>query len=338
MGSILSVNDANADADGDGLSNLAEYQNATYPNDSDTDNDGIPDGWEILYGLNPRSNDANQDPDGDGFTNLTEFQMGTDPNVANQYSVSIADASAAEGTRSAFTITLDAARAMPVNVTATVADGTATLADSDYTNASGLITIPAGAAGQTYAFTVPTTADAKVEPNETFTVTLTCTDPNATMPAGSATGTITDDGDTFGISIADASASEGDGITFTVTLVGNTQVDLQVDYSFTNGSAVGGTDFNNAAGFVTFPAGSVNGATQSFTVSTTEDAVVEANEAFTVTVTSAHVLLTAPPRTPPAPSSTTTSRWIPTATGFWTLLIIAQLLTTPTKLIPMQTG
>ena len=52
---------------------------------------------------------------------------------------------------------------------------------------------PAGPAAQTYTFSVPTIPDFKAEPNETFTVTLTSTDLNATMPAGPATGTITND-------------------------------------------------------------------------------------------------------------------------------------------------
>lgn len=40
----------------------------------DTDNDGITDGWELAFGLNPTSAlDATQDLDGDGFTNLQEF-------------------------------------------------------------------------------------------------------------------------------------------------------------------------------------------------------------------------------------------------------------------------
>jgi hypothetical protein len=46
----------------------------------DTDGDGIPDGWEMLYGLNPGDPvDANQDLDGDGMTNLQEYLAGTDP-------------------------------------------------------------------------------------------------------------------------------------------------------------------------------------------------------------------------------------------------------------------
>ncbi len=46
----------------------------------DTDNDGLPDDWEIQYGLNPFDpNDALIDSDGDGLSNLTEFENGSDP-------------------------------------------------------------------------------------------------------------------------------------------------------------------------------------------------------------------------------------------------------------------
>ena len=45
----------------------------------DWDADGMPDDWEMRYGLNPWVNDANFDYDGDGLTNLEEYERGTDP-------------------------------------------------------------------------------------------------------------------------------------------------------------------------------------------------------------------------------------------------------------------
>ncbi|MFH1477480.1 MAG: Amuc_1099 family pilus-like system protein [Verrucomicrobiota bacterium] len=51
----------------------------------DSDLDGIPDEWELRYGLNPNADDALQDADGDGFTNLEEFQALSNPRDADSH-------------------------------------------------------------------------------------------------------------------------------------------------------------------------------------------------------------------------------------------------------------
>ncbi|HUJ10124.1 MAG TPA: hypothetical protein VL171_08870 [Verrucomicrobiae bacterium] len=59
------------------------YETAVLDPNRDDDGDGLPNGWEQQYGLDPLDpngmNGANGDPDGDGQSNLAEYQAGTDP-------------------------------------------------------------------------------------------------------------------------------------------------------------------------------------------------------------------------------------------------------------------
>lgn len=77
--------DSAADFDGDGSSNINEYNAGTYPNDTDSDDDEMPDGWEIQYSLKPLVDDADGDADSDGWSNLKEYLKGTIPNDANSH-------------------------------------------------------------------------------------------------------------------------------------------------------------------------------------------------------------------------------------------------------------
>jgi hypothetical protein len=77
------INDKDLDADNDTLTNGQEYSWGTDPCNDDTDGDGMPDWWEIRYGLNPRLNDADDDPDGDDFTNIDEYRGGANPRDKN---------------------------------------------------------------------------------------------------------------------------------------------------------------------------------------------------------------------------------------------------------------
>jgi len=102
-------NGAWGDPDNDGLNNRAEYLAGTNPRMGDTngdgigdydsrsgpytrtwgemymDGDGMPDTWEMLYGLDPYHYDANLDLDNDGWSNLAEYLAGTDPSNPNSY-------------------------------------------------------------------------------------------------------------------------------------------------------------------------------------------------------------------------------------------------------------
>jgi hypothetical protein len=71
-----------ADPDNDGLSNKAECAAGTNPRNPDTDGDGLLDGWEVSFGLNPLVADATADADGDGFNNKIEYLYGSRPRDA----------------------------------------------------------------------------------------------------------------------------------------------------------------------------------------------------------------------------------------------------------------
>lgn len=79
------------DFDGDGFTNLQEYNAGTNPANAaitpdDTDGDGLPDAWEQQY-FSALTQTAGGDFDGDGFSNLIEYQAGTSPTSANSFPV-----------------------------------------------------------------------------------------------------------------------------------------------------------------------------------------------------------------------------------------------------------
>ncbi|MGY5877239.1 MAG: hypothetical protein RTU30_15915, partial [Candidatus Thorarchaeota archaeon] len=71
--------DSGLDLDFDGLSNVAEFNEGTAPDNSDTDSDSLDDYWEVTYGLNPIVDDASGDLDNDNLTNLEEYILGLNP-------------------------------------------------------------------------------------------------------------------------------------------------------------------------------------------------------------------------------------------------------------------
>jgi len=99
----LNASDASSDYDNDNITNVNEWLNKTSPISNDTDCDGLtdwqelfvyhtipydpdsdddwmPDGWEIEHNYNPlNASDGGLDPDNDGLNNSMEFKYKADP-------------------------------------------------------------------------------------------------------------------------------------------------------------------------------------------------------------------------------------------------------------------
>ena len=195
-------------------------------------------------------------------------------------SLSIADASATEGQALSFAVTLSPAASSTVRVRYQTHSATAS-GSSDYTAVSGTLTFRAGETRKTIS--VRTTDDSRDESNETFTVRLSNAS-GATISDDSATGTINDnDGSQPSLSIADASATEGQALSFAVTLSPAASSTVTVSYRTYNGTA-NSADYTSASGTLTFRAGDTR---KTISVRTTDDSRDESNETFTVRLSSA---------------------------------------------------
>ncbi len=86
------------------------------------------------------------------------------------------------------------------------------------------------------------------------------------------------------LSVGDASATEGDAVTFTVSLSEASGQQVTVDYATSGGTAASGTDFTAASGTLTFAAGDRS---KTVSVATTEDTVDEEDETFVLTLSNA---------------------------------------------------
>ena len=193
--------------------------------------------------------------------------------------VTIDDAQAEEGDAMTFTVTLDNAVQDGFTVTPGFTDVTAT-EGTDYDENTAALSF-SGTAGETQTFTVSTTEDDVFEGDETFTVGLSVSGTSLSVTAtDTGTGTIHDD-DAATVTISDAQAEEGDAMTFTVTLDKAVQDGFTVTPGFTDGTATGqGTDYTENTVALAFTG--TAGETQTFTVSTAEDEIVEGDETFTV--------------------------------------------------------
>ncbi|WP_316932991.1 Calx-beta domain-containing protein, partial [Alistipes sp. ZOR0009] len=168
--------------------------------------------------------------------------------------LSVGDATVAEGGKLQFVVSLSAASGKAVTVKASSADGSATTADNDYTSVSNLaVTFAPGEVSKVVE--VPTTADTKFESDETISLELTDAT-NATIADGSATGTITNDDTKPTVAVGSPTVTEGDVLAFVVSLSNPSDQAISAGYTLEDGTATMGTDFDNVpAGTLSFAAG-----------------------------------------------------------------------------------
>ena len=218
--------------------------------------------------------------------------------------ISIADVAVDEGdagaAAAAVAVTFSNPSASQVDVTYATGDGTATTADSDYTEITAT-TLSFAPGVVTQDITVDATGDTVDEVDETLTVTLSAPvngtlDTGVTNAAGAnhiGTVTITNDDTPPVISIADPAAADEDtagSVTFTVTLSNASSSATTVDYATADGTAeaagaaaAGGSDYTTTSGTVTIAAGATTDTT-TIAVPVTADTTDESNETFTVTL------------------------------------------------------
>jgi hypothetical protein len=188
-----------------------------------------------------------------------------------------------------FKVNLSNASYLPVSVDYATVDGTATLADGDYTAVAGTLSFaPGGSLSQTK--TVNVNGDTKFEPDETFFVNLSNA-VNATIAADQATGTIENDDAVPTINIYGVSLSEGNSGTtdfeFTVSLSNASYLPVSVSYMTADGAydnaATEPGDYVSTGGSLTFEPGA--SLTQTVAVSVNGDTNFEGDEDFRMNLT-----------------------------------------------------
>ena len=188
-----------------------------------------------------------------------------------------------EGGNVIFTFTATPAPSSSVDVNIEVTQS------GDYTSQTGAQTVTISDTG-TASLVIGTTDDATDESDGSVTATIsTGTGYTVSSTAGTATVNVADDDVTQQqtnseptITIGDASADEGDTITFTVSVSPTHTAAITLDYETKDGSAISHPDVNDytaASGTVTIPA---NSGSATITVTTIEDTDIEIDDEFTL--------------------------------------------------------
>jgi len=161
---------------------------------------------------------------------------------------------------------------------------------TDYTGATPGTgkTITFAANSATATLTIDPTADTTIENNETVALTLATGTGYTIGTTTAVTGTITND-DLPSINLSPNGQTVVEGLTspqnlsYTVSLSGSSTQTITVQYSTANGTALAGSDYTATSGTLTFTPGVTS---QTISIPILNDSVNEANETFTLKLTS----------------------------------------------------
>ena len=298
-----------ADTDGD---NTPDYQDLNADNDY---YDDLTEGWDINNDNVPDVVPSNLDSDNDGLDNAfdnddasvnpTNSQVPTDfPNLDSpntpeldwrevlEITVTILDQSVVEGGTMTFTATIDNLSPTDIVIEITTVDNTA-ISPDDYAGITTpvIITIPAGTLVGTTTIPITTVQDDIYEQDETFTLNGNVTS-NNTVNNPTATGTIINNDPMPTVSIADATADEGDVLNFVISLSNPSSESIFIEFTTVDVSAISGEDYTGVdAVSIEIPPFTTS---FSFTIESLDDNIYEPTETFDLIgiITSANTLNT----------------------------------------------
>ena len=231
-------------------------------------------------------------------TNNTHFGTATinDNDTVPNITLDSVTAETTEGSAISFPVTLSAASGRDITIAYTLTDGTATTADSDYTNpaeAGRTLTIPAG--DTTGTITVDTGDDSNNEADENFTITLDEPDDSTIVTLGSITearGTIlSDDGPTLSIESKTVDESV-ETVTLKVRLASPGGTPISIPWNTVGGTAQETVDYTATSGTLEFD-GTKADKEKEITITIINDTLNEQTEEFTVTATTTESRVTA---------------------------------------------
>ena len=220
----------------------------------------------------------------------------TDNDAAPQVNLSVAPSSVSEGdnaTEVTVTATFSNSSTYGADTTVTVSvgkSGDSATSGTDYGAVTDFdVTIAANASSGTATFTLTPTQDTLVEGNETLTVDGAAT--GLTVNGTSMTLTDDDGPPAINLSVTPQSVAEGAGdTTVTVTATFSTASTYEADTTVTvsvgkSGTATSGTDYTAVTDFDVTIAAKASSGSADFTLTPTQDTLVEGNETISVSGT-----------------------------------------------------